>query len=72
MPLNTEARYIGMIGSRQKVDAIYKHLREKVISQEQIERVHAPIGLPIHAQTPEEIAVSIMAEIIAVRRAPLK
>ena len=66
--LATEARYIGMIGSKTKNKAVYSHLLAKGITQEQLDRVHAPIGLSIHAQTPEEIAVSILAEIIQVKR----
>jgi len=66
--LATPARYIGMIGSKTKNETIYSHLRARGISQEQLDRVHAPIGLAIEAQTPEEIAVSIMAELIKVRR----
>ncbi len=66
--LGTQARYIGMIGSKTKSETIYSHLRKKGFSQEQLDHVHSPIGLKISAQTPEEIAVSIMAEIIAVRR----
>lgn len=57
--------YLGMIGSKTKVKKTFEILLEKGFSQEQIDRVHAPIGLPIMAQTPEEIAVSIFAEIIA-------
>jgi len=68
--LGTKARYIGMIGSKNKIEAVYSHLREKGFSQEKLDCVHSPIGLRIFAQTPEEIAVSILAEIIAVRRTP--
>ncbi len=68
--LGTKAHYIGMIGSKSKIEAVYSHLRKKGFPQEQLDHVHSPIGLKISAQTPEEIAVSIMAEIIAVRRAP--
>lgn len=66
--LKTQAKYIGMIGSKNKNKAVYSHLLAKGITQEQLDRVYAPIGLSIHAQTPEEIAVSILAEIIKVRR----
>jgi xanthine dehydrogenase accessory factor len=61
-------RYIGMIGSRRKVIAVYKALEKEGTSFEKFERVHAPVGLDIGALTPEEIAVSITAELIAVRR----
>ena len=66
--LKTEAKYIGMIGSKTKNKAVYSHLLAKGITQKQLDMVYAPIGLSIHAQTPEEIAVSILAEIIQVRR----
>jgi xanthine dehydrogenase accessory factor len=65
--LSTEAAYIGMIGSRRKIEAIYKRLLEEGFSEEQLARVHAPIGIDIGAETPEEIAVSIVAELIKVR-----
>ncbi|MGD0403994.1 MAG: XdhC family protein [Candidatus Acidiferrales bacterium] len=61
-------RYIGMIGSRRKVTSVYKALETTGVSPEKFERVHAPVGLDIGALTPEEIAVSITAELIAVRR----
>ena len=65
--LGTEAGYIGMIGSRKKRDAIYTALLHEGFSQADLDRVHSPIGLPIGAETPEEIAVSILAELILVR-----
>ncbi len=65
--LETEACYIGMIGSRKKRDAIYKALCEAGFREDQLARVYSPIGLPINAETPEEIAVSIVAELIQVR-----
>lgn len=61
-------RYLGLIGSRAKVKRIYDVLIEEGISLEQLEHVHAPIGLDIGAVTPQEIAVAIVAELIAVRR----
>lgn len=66
--LATEAKYIGMIGSQTKKQTVFSHLLAKGIPQEQLDRVHAPIGLEIYSQTPEEIAVSILAEVIKVRR----
>jgi xanthine dehydrogenase accessory factor len=66
--VSTPARYIGMIGSKTKNETVFSHLRARGITKEQLDRVHAPIGLAIGAQTPEEIAVSILAEIIEVRR----
>jgi xanthine dehydrogenase accessory factor len=66
--LETPARYIGMIGSGRKVLAIFDQLTEEGIPREHLERVYAPIGLEIGAVTPEEIAVSVVAEIIGIRR----
>jgi xanthine dehydrogenase accessory factor len=66
--VETSARYIGMIGSKRKVLSVYKALENQGKSLEKFERVHAPVGLEIGALTPEEIAVSIVAELIAVRR----
>ncbi|HVB32790.1 MAG TPA: XdhC/CoxI family protein [Patescibacteria group bacterium] len=66
--VETEARYIGMIGSKRKVLAVYRALEKEGISPERLAPVHAPVGLAIGAQTPEEIAVSIVAELIAIRR----
>ena len=65
--LPMESRYIGMIGSSRKRAMIYKKLLEEGHAQAELERVHAPIGLAIGAETPEEIAVSIVAELIQVR-----
>lgn len=66
--LKTKAKYIGLIGSKTKRQSIYSDLLSKGISQELLDKVCNPIGLPINAQTPAEIAVSILAEIIKVRR----
>jgi len=67
--VGTPARYIGMIGSKRKVLSVYRALEEKAgLKPEAFERVHAPVGLDIGALTPEEIAISIAAELIAVRR----
>jgi xanthine dehydrogenase accessory factor len=66
--VQTRARYIGMIGSKRKVIQIFKALREEGLPEYLFERVHAPIGLDIGAVTPEEIAISITAELIAIRR----
>ncbi len=66
--LTTPARYIGMIGSRRKLVEIFKVLEAEGFPPEKLERVHSPIGLDIGALTPEEIAVAIVAEMIAVRR----
>ena len=66
--VQTSARYIGMIGSKRKVISVYKALEKTGIAAEKLEGVFAPVGLEIGALTPEEIAVSITAELIAVRR----
>jgi xanthine dehydrogenase accessory factor len=66
--LTTEARYIGMIGSGKKIRTVYQNLEEKGTAREKLLRVHAPIGLEIGALTPEEIAVSIVGQMIQVRR----
>jgi xanthine dehydrogenase accessory factor len=63
----TPARYVGMIGSKRKIKLIFEDLRAKGITQEVLERVHAPLGFPIGSQTVPEIAVSIVAELIACR-----
>jgi xanthine dehydrogenase accessory factor len=62
-----ELRYLGLIGSRAKVSRIYEQLVEDKMSAEALKHVHAPIGLDIGAVTPQEIAVSILAELIAVK-----
>src|SRR5271169_2943427 len=66
--VQTRARYIGMIGSKRKVISIFKTLQEEGVPADLFDRVHAPIGLDIGAVTPEEIAVAITAELIAIRR----
>jgi xanthine dehydrogenase accessory factor len=62
--LNSQAAYIGVIGSKRRWATTTKKLEENGVAAELIHRVHSPIGIEIHAETPEEIAVSIMAEII--------
>ncbi|MEE4113230.1 MAG: XdhC family protein, partial [Desulfobacteraceae bacterium] len=69
--LKTGAGYIGMIGSRRKRDAIYGALLKEGFTQADIDRVHSPIGLSIGAETPEEIAVSIVAEMIQISKTRL-
>jgi xanthine dehydrogenase accessory factor len=66
--LRSGARYIGMIGSKRKVLSVYKALEKEGFKSEEFARVHAPVGLEIGALTPEEIAISITAELIAIRR----
>ena len=62
--LNSSYRYLGMIGSRAKVGRTFDHMRADGVSEEQIATIFAPIGLNIHAVTPAEIAVSILAQVI--------
>jgi len=66
--VTSEAAYVGMIGSKRRSAMVLRHLGEEGYPREALERVHTPVGLDIGAETPEEIAVSIMAEIIQVRR----
>jgi xanthine dehydrogenase accessory factor len=67
--LRVAPRYVGMIGSRRKIKILFEQLQQQGVAQETLEAVHAPIGLEIGADTPEEIAISIAAELISVRRA---
>ena len=66
--VQTPARYVGMIGSKRKTITIFKELQAEGLAPHLFDRVHAPVGLDIGAITPEEIAVSITAELIAKRR----
>lgn len=65
--LDTQAGYIGVIGSKRRWATTTKKLLEAGVSADKLKQIHSPIGLDIHAETPEEIAVSIMAEIIKLR-----
>jgi xanthine dehydrogenase accessory factor len=67
--INTPAAYLGLIGSKRKIITIFQELKSQGVSFDQLQRVHGPIGLDIGAVTPAEIAASIAAELIAVRRA---
>jgi len=66
--LDTPAHYIGMIGSGRKVLTVFEQLEAEGVPRDSFKRVFAPIGLEISAATPEEIAISIVAELIAIRR----
>jgi xanthine dehydrogenase accessory factor len=66
--LDSPAAYIGVIGSQRRWKTSRDQILESGVPAEKIDRVHSPIGLELHAETPEEIAVSIMAEIIMLRR----
>lgn len=68
--ITTDARYIAMVGSKRKVYAILKEFEKEGIARESLERIYSPMGLEIGAITPEEIAISVLAEMIAVRRQP--
>jgi xanthine dehydrogenase accessory factor len=66
--VRTAARYVGMIGSKRKVLSVYRALESDGYRPEEFQRVYAPMGLEIGALAPEEIAISIVAELIAIRR----
>ena len=66
--VRTPARYVGMIGSRRKVLSVYKALEKEGYRMDEFERVFAPMGLDIGALSPEEIALSVVSELVAVRR----
>jgi xanthine dehydrogenase accessory factor len=65
---SSDAAYVGMIGSKRRVGAVLQHLIDDGVDPEAVGRVHTPIGLDIGAETPEEIAVAITAEVIQARR----
>lgn len=64
----THADYVGLIGSKRRTNIVIERLREAGVSGDKLRQIHAPVGLDIGAVTPEEVAVSILAEIVAVRR----
>src|SRR5215831_6023655 len=70
LALATPARYIAMIGSKRKVLSVIRELEKEGLPREAFERISAPMGLNIGAISPEEIAISVVAEMIAVRRNP--
>lgn len=65
--LETPLAYLGMIGSKRKVQVVFDRMVESGVARAALERVHAPIGLPIGSHRPEELAISILAEVVAVR-----
>lgn len=67
--LGRKFAFIGLLGSRSKIDQMWKELKSEGFSEDQLRKVHAPVGLPIKSQTPDEIAVSIAAQIIQIRNA---
>lgn len=66
--VQTKAKYIGMVGSRRKAITVFRELTQEGLNPELFERVHSPVGLDIGAITPEEIAISVTAELIGIRR----
>jgi len=66
--VGSEVDYIGLIGSKRRTNIVLQRLRESGAAEERLENIHAPVGLDIGAVTPEEVALAIMAEIVAVRR----
>jgi xanthine dehydrogenase accessory factor len=68
--VTTPARYISMIGSKRKVISVIRELEKEGVPHGAFERVYAPMGLEIGAVSPEEIAISVGAEMIAMRRDP--
>ena len=70
--LKKPTRYIGMIGSRRKIRMVYDYLKSQGYDEKEFRNIHAPIGIDIFSETPQEIAVSIVAELIKIRREPPK
>jgi xanthine dehydrogenase accessory factor len=66
--LKTPAFYIGLLGSKKKVKIVFANIVKEGVAEESLKRIHAPIGVPIATDTPEDIAISIMAEIVDIRR----
>jgi xanthine dehydrogenase accessory factor len=66
--IQTPASYVGMVGSRRKIQILVENLLEKGVPRALFEKLYAPIGLEIGSETPDEIAISVIAEIIAIRR----
>jgi xanthine dehydrogenase accessory factor len=69
--MNKPFKYLGVLGSQAKINKMFTDYKEEGINQELLNRMHAPIGMPVKSQTPEEIAISIAAEIIQVKNAGL-
>jgi xanthine dehydrogenase accessory factor len=65
--IHKEFKYFGVLGSKAKMSTMFRSLREDGISDNRLNNIHTPVGLPINSRTPEEIAVSIAAEIISVK-----
>ncbi len=69
--INKDVKYIGMMGSKKKIDTVFQNLEKEGIDNKLFKRVHTPIGLEIEAKTPEEIAISIAAEVIKIKNLSL-
>jgi xanthine dehydrogenase accessory factor len=67
--LSCDFKYLGMIGSQNKIDQLFAEMQSEGIPKSKLDQVHAPIGVPISSKTPEEIAISILAEMIRVKNA---
>lgn len=65
--LKKKFRYAGMLGSKKKIDTLFEHLRQQGYQEEQLNRVHTPIGIDVGGQTPEELSVGILAEILMIK-----
>ncbi|MEK7856860.1 MAG: XdhC family protein, partial [Acidobacteriota bacterium] len=65
--IDKEFKYFGVLGSKAKMAVLLKSLKSEGVPVEKLDRIHTPIGLPINSHTPEEIAVSIAAEVISVK-----
>lgn len=65
--LDLKLKYLGMMGSKEKVKVLFQELLAEGVEQSEIEKVHSPIGIQINSRTPEEIAISILAEVIQVK-----
>jgi xanthine dehydrogenase accessory factor len=65
--MGKQFKYIGMLGSKKKIEKMFAAYREENLNEHILKRVHSPIGIQVKSQTPEEIAVSIAAEIISVK-----
>ena len=66
--INKNVKYIGMMGSKRKIKSIFDALRKDNVDEKLFEKVHTPIGIEINAESPEEIALSIVSELVCVRR----
>jgi xanthine dehydrogenase accessory factor len=69
--LHKEFKYLGLLGSKSKIEKMFDDYRKEGFPEESLQRIHTPIGLPIKSQTPEEIAISIAAEIIKIKNRDL-